>query len=200
MPSPVPVSIMMRLPARTQSGRAQQSRLPAYPPDNHLRFKRVVIGATSDGRSPTTFQRRAVGGAFQSQIPKVGTAPNPPALTPPLTVLLPAAQVVNGVLTLKQGTTHPALTVTLQDANGPVNLSAATSMQLSMRQQGTQSSFLHGQGTGDGQGHFTYQWGANDLANAFAVEMEWQVSWGSATARWPSTFNLPGLIVPNLNN
>jgi hypothetical protein len=91
-------------------------------------------------------------------------------------------------LTIKQHDLFPALSVTLSDANGPVDLTAATAVKVIMHSgvttvTGTMTKAPNQTTTGKGQA--TYQWVSPDTSVVGTYDTEFEVTWPTAL---PETF------------
>lgn len=103
--------------------------------------------------------------------------------------------------TIKQGDTKPSLVATLQDANGAVDLTNATSVTLHMRSAGSMTNTVSAAVTitNRAAGAVSYQWQAVDTATAGSYYAEFEVVWNDGTIEtFPDTGNLWIQIVPDL--
>lgn len=79
-----------------------------------------------------------------------------------------------------QGARRPVLGATLTDANGPVNLTSASSITFRGRLMDGTTTFS-GSAVADAPaaGHVTYSWGANDTATPGTYMVEFSVTWST---------------------
>ena len=91
--------------------------------------------------------------------------------------------------TIKRGSTTPALTASLVDANGAaINLTTATSVTMVMRSQSgvAPSTSATATITNAATGAVSYTWTAQDTSTAGRYDVEWVVNWtGGAIQRFP---------------
>lgn len=84
-------------------------------------------------------------------------------------------------VTYKVGDRLPVLTATLRDANGPVDISDAQHVQLTLRREGSEQTFMHVEAAiDDGEnGRVRYEWQDDDLDKSGTFQLEWLVTWPS---------------------
>lgn len=91
---------------------------------------------------------------------------------------------------IKQNDLLPALSAVLNDADGPVDLTGASSIAFHMRPVGsTTATTLTGTASivNAATGEVRYTWAGSDTATAGAYECEWEITWpGSKKMTFPS--------------
>lgn len=84
-------------------------------------------------------------------------------------------------VTYKVGDRLPVLTATLQDANGPVDVSDTSEIKLVLRRRHSEEVTLNvtAEITDGPAGKVRYAWQDDDLAKSGTFDVEWQASWTS---------------------
>lgn len=102
-------------------------------------------------------------------------------------------------MNIKRGDLKPDLLITCTDADGVVDLSAATTVEVVCRRDGEATPLFTRPATGAANGLATYVWQAGDTDTVGRLLFEVIVTWPGGTQRFPAASYLPVDVEENLS-